>query len=61
MKQIVKHTGKMGGILLCMLCMAFRPAQAQYTENDIFNYIDRYHTLAMEKMRNCGIPASITL
>ncbi len=61
MKQIGKHTGKLGGILLCMLCMAFRPAQAQYTENDIFNYIDRYHTLAMEKMRNCGIPASITL
>ena len=35
--------------------------RAQYTENDIYNYIDRYHGLAMEKMRSCGIPASITL
>jgi hypothetical protein len=34
---------------------------AQYTENDIYNYVDRYHGLAMEKMRTCGIPASITL
>ena len=45
-------------VFFYLICNLLR---AQYTENDIYNYIDRYHGLAMEKMRTCGIPASITL
>ncbi|MBO7625401.1 MAG: glucosaminidase domain-containing protein [Bacteroidales bacterium] len=52
-----KWTWLMTGIGLLLSGML----RAQYTENDIYNYIDRYHGLAMEKMRSCGIPASITL
>lgn len=36
-------------------------ANAQYTENDIYAYIETYQGIAMEKMKTDGIPASITL
>jgi len=34
---------------------------AQYTEEDIYNYIDTYKEIAIEKMVEFKIPASITL
>ena len=49
------------GLLIGCVGILCGTLQAQYTENDIYNYIDRYNALAMEKMRMYGIPASITL
>ncbi len=34
---------------------------AQYTEKDIYAYIDQYKEVAMQKMSEYGIPASITI
>lgn len=34
---------------------------AQYTEQDIYRYIDQYQELAIRKMHEYGIPASITI
>lgn len=45
------------GLITIMLSSAY----AQYTENDIYNYIERFSDLAVEKMKSHGIPASITL
>ncbi|MBP5395598.1 MAG: glucosaminidase domain-containing protein [Bacteroidales bacterium] len=47
--------------LIGLICLIVCTASAQYTENDIYNYIEQYHGLAIEKMRTHGIPASITL
>lgn len=47
--------------LIGMMALMSGPAYAQYTENDIYNYIERYSKLAVEKMQSHGIPASITL
>lgn len=46
---------------LCLLCLCVSTLQAQYTENDIYIYIENYHSLAVQKMQSHGIPASITL
>ncbi len=35
--------------------------QAQYTTKDIYSYIETYSDLAVKKMKDYGIPASITL
>lgn len=37
------------------------PAQAQYTDADLYQYIETYKELAIEKMAQYKIPASITL
>jgi LysM repeat protein len=34
---------------------------AQYTTDDVYNYIDKYHRIATEMMKETGIPASIKL
>lgn len=46
-------------IYISLMCSSI--AYAQYTEKDILNYIDTYHQLAIQKMKDYGIPASITL
>ena len=52
---------KSTGILIILIITALNSIYAQYTESDIYNYIERYSTLAVEKMQTHGIPASITL
>ena len=46
-----------------LLLFSFSPFLlfAQYTENDIYNYIDTYKEIAIQKMAEYKIPASITL
>ncbi|MBO4281779.1 MAG: glucosaminidase domain-containing protein [Bacteroidales bacterium] len=44
-----------------MLWLCISSLHAQYTENDIYIYIEKYHSLAEQKMQTHGIPASITL
>lgn len=46
-------------LLILLMCDAL--VFAQYSENDILNYIETYHSLAVKKMKDYGIPASITL
>jgi len=46
-------------IYISLMCSSI--TYAQYTEKDILNYIDTYHQLAIQKMKDYGIPASITL
>jgi len=46
-------------LFVILMCNAI--VYAQYTEKDILNYIESYHSLAVRKMKDYGIPASITL
>lgn len=46
-------------LIIFLMCNVF--VYAQYTEKDILNYIETYHSLAVKKMKDYGIPASITL
>ncbi len=51
-------------IVVCLLlCCSLLPTRlsAQYTEKDIYAYIDQYKSIAMRKMNQYGIPASITM
>ncbi len=51
-------------VLICMLLMAcLLPGRvaAQYTEADMRAYVEQYKDVAMEKMKQYKIPASITL
>ena len=49
-------------ILLWMLALFFvSTLSAQYTKNDIYIYLDTYKELAIKKMHEYKIPASITL
>jgi len=59
----IKHIGmrEITCTLIGLFCLIFCTASAQYTENDIYNYIEQYRGLAIEKMQTHGIPASITL
>jgi flagellum-specific peptidoglycan hydrolase FlgJ len=43
------------------LLFSFFPLFAQYTEDDIYNYIETYKEIAIKKMAEYKIPASITL
>ncbi len=47
-------------LLILVLSMSFG-ANAQYTTQDIRDYIDKYNAMAIKKMKDYGIPASITL
>ena len=47
--------------IICSMWLTVPTISAQYTENDIYLYIEQYQGLAMEKMKTHGIPASITL
>jgi len=47
--------------LLSAFCLLPCFVQAQYTEADIYNYIDTYKEIAIQKMVEYKIPASITL
>lgn len=52
---------KRAGLLIGLIALMSASACAQYTESDIYNYIEHYANLAIEKMQHHGIPASITL
>lgn len=55
----MKHFGK---LLLAVAMLAFcQQMRAQYTEQDIYIYIDTYKELAINKMYEYKIPASITI
>ncbi len=47
-------------LTILTLCFSFQ-AFAQYTEKDIYSYIDNYKELAINKMYEYKIPASITI
>jgi len=47
--------------LSALLLFCFSASFAQYTEADIYNYIDTYKEIAIKKMAEYKIPASITL
>jgi flagellum-specific peptidoglycan hydrolase FlgJ len=48
-------------LLFSFLLFSFHPCSAQYTEEDISNYIETYKEIAIQKMAEYKIPASITL
>lgn len=49
-------------LFFCFVCVSFVGyASAQYTSKDVQSYIDTYSDLAIKKMKDYGIPASITL
>ena len=48
-------------ILFLMLFFSFILGYAQYNDKDIYNYIEQYKELAIRKMHEYKIPASITL
>ena len=49
-------------IILLLVALFFIPALfAQYSKNDIYSYLDTYKELAIRKMYEYKIPASITL
>lgn len=48
-------------LLLTVLCVSPMILSAQYTEKDIRNYIAKYQDIAIHKMTEYGIPASITI
>lgn len=47
--------------MIGLFALILGSSHAQYTESDIYNYIERYSSLAVQKMQVHGIPASITL
>lgn len=48
-------------VLLLMTCLIPGRVAAQYTEADMRAYVEQYKDVAMEKMKQYKIPASITL
>ncbi|MDR2407643.1 MAG: glucosaminidase domain-containing protein [Bacteroidales bacterium] len=48
-------------IVLFFLCYSFSLFSQSYNKADILNYIDTYHSVAIKKMHEHKIPASITL
>jgi hypothetical protein len=48
-------------IVLFSVCCSFSLISQSYNKADIFNYIDTYHSIAIKKMQEHKIPASITL
>ncbi len=57
-----KHTfSRFLPAILLGLCMLSSEVWGQYTENDIYIYIERYGQLAVDQMRTYKIPASITI
>ena len=64
MIMILNMKNKQPMVLICVLLMAcLLPGRvaAQYTEADMRAYVEQYKDVAMEKMRQYKIPASITL
>jgi len=64
MIMILNMKNKQSMVLICMLLMAcLLPGRvaAQYTEADMRAYVEQYKDVAMEKMKQYKIPASITL
>jgi flagellum-specific peptidoglycan hydrolase FlgJ len=59
MKQI--NTTKHKTFLLSAFCLLPFTLFAQYTEADIHHYIDTYKAIAIQKMDEYKIPASVTL
>lgn len=56
---ILRSTEKICAAVLCLLTPAL--LFAQYSEKDIYAYIDQYKDVAMQKMVEYKIPASITI
>ncbi|MDR2868058.1 MAG: glucosaminidase domain-containing protein, partial [Bacteroidales bacterium] len=48
-------------LLLLLLCSFAIVAEAQYSERDVRAYVNSYKSLAIKKMQEYKIPASITL
>jgi LysM repeat protein len=48
-------------IVLFLVCYTFPLFSQNYNKTDILNYIDTYHSIAIKKMKEHKIPASITL
>lgn len=44
-----------------IVCVQAFPVLAQYNEDDIYRYVEEYADVAMKKMAEYGIPASITI
>ena len=62
--MILNMKNKQPMVLICVLLMAcLLPGRvaAQYTEADMRAYVEQYKDVAMEKMKQYKIPASITL
>ena len=60
----MKNRTKIFSATIClMLLLGFMPAKlsAQYTEKDIYAYIAQYQDIAIQKMNEYKIPASITI
>lgn len=60
LKHIKRFTLRLSYILVFTIFTLFL-SQAQYTTQDIRDYIDKYNAMAIKKMKDYGIPASITL
>jgi flagellum-specific peptidoglycan hydrolase FlgJ len=61
---VVERSRKTAFLPFCssaLLLFCSSALQAQYTEADIYNYIDTYKEIAIKKMADYKIPASITL
>jgi len=52
---------KKSQIFFLLSAFCFLPLSAQYTEADIYKYIETYKDIAIQKMAEYKIPASITL
>jgi len=61
LRELLGNQGLRNIFMLSAFCLSPFSLFAQYTEADIINYIETYKEIAIQKMAEYKIPASITL